>query len=116
MAFQTYDVIKLMETELGSEISALRVDGGASANNFLLEFQANILSKPIVRPECIETTALGAAALAGLAVGFFESIEEIKSKNSINMIFNPDSDKADTNRQLETWHAAVERSLNWIKN
>lgn len=116
MAFQTYDVIKLMESELGEEIRALRVDGGACANNFLLEFQANILSKPIIRPDCIETTALGAAALAGLSVGFFKSTDDIIKNTVISKTFEPSIDNETRSRSIDDWHNAVNRSLGWISH
>ena len=111
MAFQTYDTLKLMEREIGEEISALRVDGGASANDFMLEFQADILSKPIIRPECIETTALGAAAFAGLAVGFYSSLDDIRDGLRINRIFEPTMHKSEREDKLDRWHKAVSRSL-----
>lgn len=114
MAFQTYDVLKLMEQEIGGEITSLRVDGGASANNFLLGFQADILSKPIVRPECIETTALGAAAFAGLAVGFYSSCDDIKKKLRINRSFEPNISSSERTKKIDRWHKAVSRSVNWI--
>ena len=111
MAFQTYDILKLMEREIGEEISALRVDGGASANDFMLEFQADILSMPIIRPECIETTALGAAAFAGLAVGFYSSLDDIRDGLRINRIFEPTMHKSEREDKLDRWHKAVSRSL-----
>lgn len=114
MAFQTYDVLKLMEREIGEEISALRVDGGASANDFMLDFQADILSKPIIRPECIETTALGAAAFAGLAVGFYSSTDELKSGFHINKTFAPSLPEKERKEKISKWHKATQRSLNWI--
>ncbi len=114
MAFQTYDVLKLMEKESDSQIASLRVDGGATANNFLLSFQADILGKPIVRPECIETTALGAAAFAGLKVGFYPSLEYIKRNMGINRIFEPSITTEQREKKLEMWHKAVERSLEWM--
>ncbi len=114
MAFQTYDVLKLMEKETGGEINSLRVDGGASANNFLLSFQSDILSKPIIRPECIETTALGAAAFAGLAVGFYSSTEDIKNRLQINRTFEPTIAQAEREAKLDRWHKAVSCSLDWI--
>ncbi|MBO5415195.1 MAG: glycerol kinase GlpK [Clostridia bacterium] len=114
MALQTYDVIKLMEKEIGTEIDSLRVDGGATANNFLLSFQSDILGKPIVRPECIETTALGAAAFAGLATGFYPSLEHIKQNTGINRVFEPSITAVQRDAKLGMWHKAVERSQNWI--
>ncbi len=114
MAFQTYDVLKLMEKETDLKITALRVDGGATANNFLLSFQSDILGKPIIRPECIETTALGAAAFAGLEVGFYSSLNELRSLSTVNRVFEPSLCDEERERKLECWHKAVERSLNWL--
>lgn len=78
LAYQTLDVLKAMEEDSGINLSSLRVDGGASANDFLLQFQSDIVGTEIIRPKVIETTALGAAYLAGLAVGYYKNIEEIK--------------------------------------
>ncbi|MBE6596079.1 MAG: glycerol kinase GlpK [Ruminococcaceae bacterium] len=115
MAFQTYDVIKLMEDELGCRINDLRVDGGACANNFLLSFQADILDKKIIRPECIETTALGAAALAGLAVGYFSSTEDIKKNIAVSRIFEPNIDDVSRSSKIDLWHKAVSRALSFAE-
>ena len=114
MAFQTYDVLKLMESEIGAEITSLRVDGGASANDFMLGFQADLLGKPIVRPECIETTALGAAAFAGLAVGFYSSTDDLKGRLRINKTFEPTLSVEEREAKICKWHKAVDRSLDWI--
>ena len=90
IAYQVYDVAKAMEKDLGSPIKSLNVDGGASANNFLLQFQADILNTDVVRPKVVETTALGACYLAGLTVGYWGSIEEIKSNKQIERTFTPE--------------------------
>ncbi len=113
MAFQTCDVIKLMENEIGGEINDLRVDGGACANNFLLSFQSDILGKKIIRPECIETTALGAAALAGLAVGYFSSTDDIKKCITVSRIFEPGIDEICREQRIRLWHKAVSRALSF---
>lgn len=114
MAFQTYDVLKLMESEIDEEITSLRVDGGASANDFMLGFQADLLGKPIVRPECIETTALGAAAFAGLAVGFYSSTDDLKGRLRTNKTFEPTLSAEEREAKICKWHKAVDRSLDWI--
>ena len=113
MAYQTADVINLMEKTANIKISALAVDGGASANNLLLEFQADILGVPTERPECVETTALGAAYLAGLATGFYSSLDEIKENRKISKTFTPNMDEKSREALLKRWRRAVERSLNW---
>ncbi len=113
MAYQTADVIDLMEKSADIKVSELAVDGGASANNLLLSFQADILGIPILRPECIETTALGAAYLAGLATGAYSSLDEIKKNRSIEKKILPEKDSAWREEKLALWRRAVERCLNW---
>lgn len=115
MAYQTADVIDLMHREADVNLSALAVDGGASANNLLLQFQADVLGKPILRPSCIETTALGAANLAGLATGAFASTDEIAASRSIERTFDPAVSDAEREKLLGGWHRAVERSLGWAR-
>ncbi|MBQ9760116.1 MAG: glycerol kinase, partial [Clostridia bacterium] len=116
MAYQTADVLRLMQRECESPIRALRVDGGASANNFLLQFQSDILNTELVRPRCIETTALGAANLAGLAVGVYSDLEEIRRSWQSDRVFAPDMDEKARAEKLEGWHRAVGRSLGWAGN
>ena len=113
MAYQTADVIDLMEKNASIKVSELAVDGGASANNLLLSFQADILGIPILRPECIETTALGAAYLAGLATGAYSSLDEVKKNRSIEKKVLPERDTEWRNEKLTLWRRAVERCLNW---
>ena len=113
MAYQTSDVIKLMEESTGIKIEGLSVDGGASANDLLLSFQADILGTSVKRPECIETTALGAAYLAGLATGMYKSTEEIKQNRKIAKTFLPEKDNAWRSEKMELWTKAVNRSLGW---
>lgn len=115
MAYQTADVLRAMEEETGVALSALRVDGGAAANNFLLQFQADTLGKRLLRPACIETTAWGAASLAGLGIGFYESIDELRSEWRVDCHFLPVIQKAERDALLDGWHRAVERSLGWSK-
>src|SRR5213079_2923482 len=92
IAYQTRDLVQAMESDAGEPLRELRVDGGASVNNFLMQFQADILGRPIVRPVDVETTALGAAYLAGLAVGFWKSVEEIESFWRADRRFDPRMD------------------------
>ncbi len=113
MAYQTADVIDLMEKSADVKVSELAVDGGASANNLLLAFQADILGIPILRPECIETTALGAAYLAGLATGAYTSLDEIKKNRSIEKKIQPEKDSAWRDEKLAVWRKAVSRCLDW---
>lgn len=114
MAYQTADVLNLMHRECDVPIRALRVDGGASANNFLLQFQADILNTALVRPRCIETTALGAANLAGLATGVYSDPEQIRVSWKKDREFLPQMSESEREEKLEGWHRAVGRSLGWI--
>ena len=111
LAYETYDVLKAMENDSGMELKRLRVDGGASANNFLMQFQADLLAGEIVRPVVTETTALGAAYLAGLAVGYYDSIEEIKQNWQVERIFEPQIDEEMRRMLLSGWENAVKRVL-----
>jgi glycerol kinase len=113
MAYQTADVIKLMEDSTGIKIEGLAVDGGASANELLLSFQADILGTYVNRPECIETTALGAAYLAGLATGVYKSTDEIKINRKIAKTFEPSKDDTWRKEKMDIWSKAVSRSLGW---
>ena len=113
MAYQTADVIELMENSTGIKIDGLSVDGGASANDLLLSFQSDILGTTVNRPECIETTALGAAYLAGLATGMYESTDEIKINRRIAKTFSPEKDETWRKDKMSVWKKAVSRSLDW---
>lgn len=113
MAYQTYDLLSTMEKDSCLSLTSLKVDGGASVNNLLLSFQADILNKPIIRPSCIETTALGAANLAGLGVGFYRSENDIISNITPDKTFNPDMSDEKRAFLLNKWHSAVERTLGW---
>ena len=97
-------------------MSSLQVDGGATANNLLLQFQADILNLPILRPACIETTALGAANLAGLAVGCFDSLEDIAKHRSMDRTFTANMTEETRKVKLNGWHRAVGRSLDWMEH
>ena len=110
IAYQVYDVAKAMERDLGSSIKSLNVDGGASANNFLLQFQADILNTEVVRPKVVETTALGACYLAGLAVGYWKNIDEIKANKQIERTFVPTMTEDKREKLVNGWTLAVERA------
>lgn len=116
MAFQTSDVLALMQSESGITFDALNVDGGASANNLLLKIQADLLGKKVLRPSCIETTALGAAYLAGLGVGAISSTDSIISNRSIDTVVDSDMDILKRMSLINDWHKAVDRSRGWINN
>jgi glycerol kinase len=115
MAYQTHDVLKIMEAECGAKMTALKVDGGASANNLLMQFQADILGLPIVRPSLVETTALGAANLAALSIGLYSSTDDIKRSSKIERTFEPELNDATRDAKISMWQKAVERSLGWAK-
>ncbi|TDQ13698.1 glycerol kinase [Algoriphagus boseongensis] len=115
IAYQVNDVIKAMEKDSGKPTQELRVDGGATANNFLMQFQADILDCEIKRPQIIETTAIGAAFLAGLAVGFWKNQEELQSLWKADKSFTPKMDDAKRDNLLHFWHKAVTRSKNWVE-
>lgn len=113
IAFQVKDVLDAMLADTGIKPRELRVDGGAVTNNLLMQFQSDIFQFPVLRPKTLETTALGAAYLAGLAVGYWENIEEIKSQWQIEQIFNPDYEPSQVAELNKGWQAALERSKGW---
>lgn len=113
IAYQTKDVINVMEQDSNINLKYLKVDGGASSNSFLMQFQSDILNINIDRPEIVETTALGAAYLAGLAVGFYKSKDEITSKWKVEKEFSPIMDKDKREKLYKGWKKAVSRSLQW---
>lgn len=115
IAYQTYDVLKAMEEDAGVSIAGLKVDGGASANNFLMQFQADILGAEVYRPECIETTALGAAYLAGLATGYFQSKEEICENWQMGKKFSHRMGEDHRGKLLKGWQKAVKCALIWAE-
>ncbi len=114
IAYQSKDLLDAIQADVGAEFSELRVDGGASANEFLMQFQADIIGKPVCRPVVRETTALGAAYLAGLAVQFWNSLEELKALGKIDKVYQPQMDEKTRAKLLRGWHRAVERAKNWI--
>jgi glycerol kinase len=109
IAYQTRDLIAAMEADAGAPIAELRVDGGAASNNFLMQFQADILDRPLVRPSDTETTALGAAYLAGLATGFWKSVAEVESFWRVERVFTPAMSATDRDRLAAGWREAVAR-------
>ena len=113
LAYQASDILKAMESDSGIKLPALRVDGGACANNFLLQFQADILNTPVLRPECIETTALGAAYLAGLSVGYWKDQAEIKENWALSRKFEPDMTEEKREKLLKGWKKAVRCAFAW---
>lgn len=108
IAYQSKDVIEVMKEESKLDITSLRVDGGATSNNFLMQFQADILQNEVVLPRILETTALGAAYLAGLAIGFYQDIEEIKTFHSVSKIYKPQICLTDCDKAYKGWKKAVE--------
>jgi glycerol kinase len=108
IAYQTYDVLKAMESDAQIPIAELRVDGGATKNNLLMQFQSNILNTKVVRPTIIETTALGAAYLAGLAIGFWKDETEIAAKWKVDQVFQPNIDQADIQKGIDGWKKAIQ--------
>ncbi|KAF2958337.1 glycerol kinase [Thermotoga sp. Ku-13t] len=115
IAYQTRDVVEVMCEECGTQLKTLRVDGGASKNNFLMQFQADILNVPVERPRVNETTALGAAYLAGLAVGYWENLSQIESQWQLDRRFVPSMDEERREELYRGWKKAVERAKGWLK-
>ncbi len=115
IAFQVNDLLGCMESDSGKKSTELRVDGGAVANNALMQFQADVFGSKVIRPKVLETTALGAAYLAGLAVGYWDSIEEVKKQWAVEAAFEPSMDHEKAAKLLHYWKKAVDRSLNWFE-
>ena len=115
MSFQSADLLETMAKDCGFRPDNLRVDGGASANAFLMQFQADIMGIPVVRPRVLETTALGAALLAGVGVGVFGSAEETAVMWQKDLTFEPQMDEQKRADLLGGWHRAVERALGWAR-
>jgi glycerol kinase len=113
IAFQTMDVLKAMEADSGMKIKELRVDGGATANDLLMQFQSNLLNCNVIKPTIVETTALGAAYLAGLAVGFWKDIDEIKDNWQIERTFTPSNDNKQIDKEIKNWGKAIRTSQAW---
>ncbi len=115
MALQTYDIMRAMEKDSGIEVNTMRADGGAAANNLLMQLQSDILDVPVERPKMLETTALGAAYLAGLAVGYWQNEDEIASQWQLGRRFEPSMTKEERTKLIHNWHRAIERSKDWIE-
>jgi len=113
IAFQSYDLLKAMEADAGIPIAELRVDGGATHNNMLMQFQSDIVDTKVVRPTMVETTALGAAYLAGLAVGFWEDLEVLRSKWQVDQIFSPSIHQEQRASHIQGWARAINATNNW---
>lgn len=116
IAYQSRDLIDAMQEDSGIQMSSLRVDGGAVANDFLMQFQADITGRQVVRPKVVETTALGAALLAGLAVGFWTSTAEVQAQFEVDRTFEPMLPAADREKRYAGWRQAVERALGWKRS
>ncbi|WP_135663179.1 glycerol kinase GlpK [Halorhabdus rudnickae] len=116
IAYQTRDVAEAMEADSGIETTTLRVDGGAVKNNFLTQLQSDIIQTDIARPEVDETTALGSAYAAGLAVGYWESVDKLRDNWQIDREFTPEIDAAEADKMYDRWDDAVERSLEWAQD
>ena len=116
IAYQTADVLEAMEKDSGIDLKSLKVDGGASANDFLMQFQADIVNTQVRRPACIETTALGAAYLAGLAVGYWKNRDEIRENWQIGASFAPQMEESKRRQLLKGWHRAVKCALAWAED
>jgi glycerol kinase len=116
IAYQTMDVLKAMEADSGISIKELRVDGGATVNNMLMQFQADVLNTITVRPKVVETTAMGAAFLAGLAVGFWKDPEEIQKIWQIDQHFFPTTERENINKYIKGWYKAINALEYWTKD
>ncbi|MBQ8356120.1 MAG: glycerol kinase GlpK [Oscillospiraceae bacterium] len=115
LAYQTGDVLQAMKADSGIELAALKVDGGASANNYLMQTQADIIDAPVQRPRCVETTAMGAAYLAGLAVGYWKSKEDVIKNWAIDRTFRPNIAPAERKERIAGWNKAVRCAYGWAK-
>lgn len=113
IAYQTADVLAVMQEDSGLALTALKADGGAAKNNFLMQFQADIIDVAVHRPACVETTALGAAYLAGLTIGFWDSVEELRTYWKIDRVFEPSMTEEMRREKINTWKKAVTRALDW---
>ena len=115
LCYQTHDVLRAMEADSGIKLTALKVDGGASANNYLMQTQSDIIDAPVQRPRCVETTAMGAAYLAGLAVGYWKSREDVRKNWAIERTFAPAISPEQRETRLRGWNKAVKCALGWAE-
>jgi glycerol kinase len=115
IGYQVNDVLAAMESDSGIALSSLRVDGGASANNYLMQTQADICGAQVLRPRCVETTAMGAAYLAGLAVGYWANLDEIRKNWAVDRSFIPQITEDDRAKRLKGWQKAVACAAGWAR-
>ena len=115
LAYQVNDVLEAMKADSGIDLAALKVDGGASANDFLMQTQSDVINAPVNRPQCVETTAMGAAYLAGLAVGYWTSKEDVIKNWAIDRTFEPQISDDDRAKQIRGWNKAVKYAYGWAK-
>lgn len=115
LAFQTCDVLGAMEKESGIHLTALKVDGGACRNNFLMQFQSDIMDTQVLRPKCVETTAMGASYLAGLAVGYWNDLEDVRDNWAVETVFEPQMSQERRERELHGWEQAVKATFGWAR-
>lgn len=115
LAYQTNDVLQAMRADSGINLATLKVDGGACANNLLMQIQSDIINAPVHRPKCVETTAMGAAYLAGLAVGYWSNKEDVMKNWAIDRIFNPEIEEEERKERIKGWNRAVKCSYGWAK-
>ena len=113
LCYQTHDVLRAMEADSGIKLTALKVDGGAAANNYLMQTQSDIINAPVERPKCVETTAMGAAYLAGLAVGYWKDREDVRKNWAIERTFAPGISHEQRDKRLRGWNKAVKCALGW---
>ena len=116
IAYQVNDVLKAMEADSGIHLSKLKVDGGASANNFLMQAEADLTGAPVERPECVETTAMGAAYLAGIAVGYWKDKEDVRKNRAVDHIFTPAITEEERKKRLKGWNKAVRYAFDWARD
>lgn len=116
IAYSTYDLAQQMEKDLGLKIKSLKVDGGSSLSDFLMQVQSDLLDKELLRPTCIETTAMGAAYLAGLAVGYWTSTDEIKKNWKVSKTYKSSITKENREKRIKGWHKAVKYAMGWAKD
>jgi len=113
LAYQVNDILVAMQADSGIKLAALNVDGGASANNLLMQMQSDISGAPVQRPTCVETTAMGAAYLAGLATGVWRDLNDIKGQWTLDKLYEPQMEAARARELVDGWHKAVERARGW---
>jgi len=113
-AYQTRDIVEAMNKDSGVELTKLKVDGGMVGNELLMQFQSDILNVPVVRPKVSETTALGAAYAAGLAVGFWSGLEELRKNWAADKIWHPAMEPTEREKYCRQWKKAVDRTFNWV--